>query len=123
MNASVPIKYVISNNNSRFFSCRACNIAHQMTHIAFFKQACKLALPPFGRVGVGAWEGRGMYLQHVFLDHLRHTVIVVRQRNDVGYLLNVARCVGHSHAQAGKLYHSNVVIAVTAGDDFLAIDA
>ena len=34
-----------------FFSRRACNIAHQMTHIAFFKQACKLLLPPFGRVG------------------------------------------------------------------------
>ena len=35
-----------------FFSCRACNIAHQMAHIAFFKQACKLALPPFGKAEV-----------------------------------------------------------------------
>ena len=39
-----------------FFSCRACNIAHQMTHIAFFKQACKLALPLFGRTEVDVYS-------------------------------------------------------------------
>src|SRR5574344_1873684 len=64
-----------------------------------------------------------LIIKYKFIHHMRYPVLFVRIRNIVGGILYLQWSISHCHAQSGIIYHTLVVVSVTARYHLLFADA